>query len=1329
MSKKETVSVEAIEKMRDQAKGFLDSGFYYAAADLYNRLLEFDPDDHEAHLYVLISKNKCKDEDALLKHYQDLYSERVTEKKIACEANREFIDKLAEDYYLEDRLEKEEIRRECYFDLTYDSCLSSRIDQKKKILDLIEKDEHLIYLRDHGFDLTDRIIRAYDQRLDEAIENDEINADRICKGYREFLCLVRDKVRSLYRKAKDEEEAEFNELINRYERAKEVREVENLIRDFEAFKGPYEKEHYIALCKEKIQSIIEGEELSARQIEKMLDHAEGALERGRFDDAYENYRKIIDMNVERQEAYLGILKAQNRIADTDKLFDYYKNLYNDEHSEILKACEEDKQHIDEMVDKYYMPDYLEKEEIRAAYYYDLSYRSNLNHRREEENRFRQQMMDNPYLNWLRLNGSKEIRRKIESVYDAYHQRIEDAKKEDERKAEQISNDYRRFLFNTYSSIRKKYQAADENKDKEYRRLIKRIDEADTENKLRGMIVDLKAFGEYKDIGHYISLCQKKIDEIIAREERKETDREIRSLLDEGRTALERGRMERAQKCFSDILALDGEEPHANLGLLMIEVGVKNEEELTEYYKDLYSEKKTVRKDACDVDLDHIDEACDHYVIPGYLDREMITSCYRFDRSFESESDGRYDQKDLIKDEFKMNPYLSKAMKRADDQIRAFRDAVMKAYDERIEEAEDKDEARKKSISEIYQYYLKQSDLSVAELYQKKLKKKEEDDEKKYQENIRRFSRDLSDSELQELIEQFDPDYRDSADYIRQIKARIAERYNVAMSESLNELSDKGDELIKEKQYDLAEKAFSSYLRFDEGNEDVYIKLLMAQNRVNDVDGLFEYLKELYSERVPIRKEALEIDWKHVDEICEKYTLPGKIEKEDIINRYDFDPSYESLYECRLDQKEKMDELVGSDPSLLWLSAHGSQKIKERIADLLHTYEYRLRRSKENDEEKIREIRKKYEDFLADADKEVREVYLDLSKEKAKTETVVKEVKKEEKKEKIKAPEKKKEEKKEKPRKEADSRMPAFLAIAAVILIAAFGVMYYMRNIRQINQYDTAMALAEEGRYDEAIAIFEKLGNYKESVYYTKQMTYMKASDLFEKGMYNEALELFLNLRFNDSEERVAEIQKILASNAKTGDTIFLGSYEQDGDESNGKELIEWIVADTANGRILLVSKDALEVMAFSEKSDDISWENSSIRSWLNGAFINDAFTKDEQDDIIQTTLMSSQINAEEGSEDMQAGLQRTRDKIFLLSAEDLESYFPEATSRTCVLSAQAAKSGIKTGPNGACNWWLRSLDPEKGWSIQTVSGVDGSVMNSSYEFKNAVRPAMWIKSN
>ena len=53
--------------------------------------------------------------------------------------------------------------------------------------------------------------------------------------------------------------------------------------------------------------------------------------------------------------------------------------------------------------------------------------------------------------------------------------------------------------------------------------------------------------------------------------------------------------------------------------------------------------------------------------------------------------------------------------------------------------------------------------------------------------------------------------------------------------------------------------------------------------------------------------------------------------------------------------------------------------------------------------------------------------------------------------------------------------------------------------------------------------------------------------------------------------------------AETGDSIFLGAYEQDNDPANGKEPIEWIVLAEKEGRLLLLSRYALDCVSFSHR--------------------------------------------------------------------------------------------------------------------------------------------------
>lgn len=55
-----------------------------------------------------------------------------------------------------------------------------------------------------------------------------------------------------------------------------------------------------------------------------------------------------------------------------------------------------------------------------------------------------------------------------------------------------------------------------------------------------------------------------------------------------------------------------------------------------------------------------------------------------------------------------------------------------------------------------------------------------------------------------------------------------------------------------------------------------------------------------------------------------------------------------------------------------------------------------------------------------------------------------------------------------------------------------------------------------------------------------------------------------------------------------GDTYTMGTYEQDNNTKNGKEAIEWIVAEVQGDEALLISKYAIEAMAFNTETKDIT---------------------------------------------------------------------------------------------------------------------------------------------
>ena len=193
--------------------------------------------------------------------------------------------------------------------------------------------------------------------------------------------------------------------------------------------------------------------------------------------------------------------------------------------------------------------------------------------------------------------------------------------------------------------------------------------------------------------------------------------------------------------------------------------------------------------------------------------------------------------------------------------------------------------------------------------------------------------------------------------------------------------------------------------------------------------------------------------------------------------------------------------------------------------------------------------------------------------------------------------------------------------------------------------------------------------------------------------------------------------------AEVGDIVYFGAYEQDNDTSNGKEDIEWIVLAKENGKALVISKYALDCQQYNTSCTYVTWENCSLRKWMNGTFLNNAFSAGEQAQI-QNTNVSADKNPKYSTNLGNA----TTDKVFLLSITEVEKYFSSDNARQCKPTKYAVANGpYVNGDNGNCVWWLRSPGGTQRSAADVGNG--GSVYYGGYPVDNvniAVRPALWI---
>lgn len=190
---------------------------------------------------------------------------------------------------------------------------------------------------------------------------------------------------------------------------------------------------------------------------------------------------------------------------------------------------------------------------------------------------------------------------------------------------------------------------------------------------------------------------------------------------------------------------------------------------------------------------------------------------------------------------------------------------------------------------------------------------------------------------------------------------------------------------------------------------------------------------------------------------------------------------------------------------------------------------------------------------------------------------------------------------------------------------------------------------------------------------------------------------------------------------KVGERVTFGHYEQDNNSGNGKEPIEWIVLEVKNGDALLISVYALDV--YNTYWGSPTWDNSTLRTWLNGSFYKAAFSTQEQSAIVTSTVTADKhpyYSSDPGK--------TTQDKVFCLSYVEANTLLT-TSQRKCVATTYAKRVGKVYTEGSYCYWWLRT--PGRPGCGASIVCTDGSYdYDASYDgFCYGVRPCIRVPAD
>ncbi len=258
-------------------------------------------------------------------------------------------------------------------------------------------------------------------------------------------------------------------------------------------------------------------------------------------------------------------------------------------------------------------------------------------------------------------------------------------------------------------------------------------------------------------------------------------------------------------------------------------------------------------------------------------------------------------------------------------------------------------------------------------------------------------------------------------------------------------------------------------------------------------------------------------------------------------------------------------------------------------------------------------------------------------------------------------------------------------------------------------YDSAMTLYGKGEYEQAKSILEKLDQmqYPEAVRVLKDFSTPTPKPTSVPTA--TPAPTFTPTPTPTPKPTATPTPKPTATPMplSVGDYIKFGSYPQTA-VGNDDTPIEWLVLENDGETALLISRYALDCQPYNTVFESTTWEQCTLRSWLNDEFYNRAFSAEEKQNVVVSNVSA------------------TEDNVFLLNIGEAQKYFNSDEARRCATTDYAIRQGVWADSEGLCFWWLRS--PASNYLQAEFVNVLGSFFGGDFSASDlAVRPCVRVR--
>lgn len=297
-----------------------------------------------------------------------------------------------------------------------------------------------------------------------------------------------------------------------------------------------------------------------------------------------------------------------------------------------------------------------------------------------------------------------------------------------------------------------------------------------------------------------------------------------------------------------------------------------------------------------------------------------------------------------------------------------------------------------------------------------------------------------------------------------------------------------------------------------------------------------------------------------------------------------------------------------------------------------------------------------------------------------------------------------------------------------IILAIIGAIFACFEIT----YNTAVKASQAGDYKKAIDVFSSIHGYKDSETLVVDAKYDYINQLAKEKKFTDAKTIIKEISNDYSNVDAAKKgYTLIFNNLEVGDSFDFGiayKYKKDDMEDFDREdydALEWTVVATEEDRVLLTTKTICwDCEPFHNGNDSATWENSTLRNWLNGDLYDTIFT-----DVEKSLILETEVENKENPKYHEGGTKNTKDKLFIPSVDDIQKYYSSSKSLIPVYNDDGSHYDNDymyflrtTGKNSKYVSYI-DLDGKINLFGYDINGYRSSVKDSTI----GTKPFMWVK--